>query len=106
MNRLSSNQSRIEAGETRASGDDDPIFALLTRLARPDKSGGRVVERAALMASGGDLAAIEAWIGAHGGTAEATDSVSPRQGLHGIRRTEDRPSGRTVLRFVIPPGVL
>ncbi len=106
MTKLTGDQSRIRAGETRADATDDPIFVLLTRLARPNSGGGRVVERAAIMASGGDFTAIEEWIVAHGGTAEAPEPSTSREGLHGKRVLEDRPAGLTALRFVIPPGVL
>lgn len=85
--------------------DDDAIVSVLTRLARPHSSGGQVVERAALMASGADLAGIEAWILAHQGEPEHTSAPAPKRGLHGHRveigRRDDVPA-----RFVLPPGVL
>jgi hypothetical protein len=35
--------------------DDDPILALVKRLARPHASGGTVIERAAILADGADF---------------------------------------------------
>ena len=50
--------------------DDDAISALVTRLARPDASGGDVIERDKILAEGPNFAAIMAWVMAHGGKAE------------------------------------
>ena len=65
-----------------------------------------MVERAALLASGGDFAAAMAWITDHAGVAEATVPQATRMGLHGARIGSsgglDRP--RTPLRFVLPAG--
>ncbi len=79
---------------------------LVTRLARPHKSGGQVIERAAIFADGADFAEVMAWITARGATAEAVVS-SPRGGLHD--RHFDAGSGAaapTPRRFVLPPGAL
>jgi hypothetical protein len=87
--------------------DDDAICALVTRLARPHASGGKVVERAALLAEGADFAGVMAWIAAHGGEPEATAPGEPRRGLHGSRLHDNgRAEPRTPLRMVLPPGVL
>ena len=48
---------------------DAEIHALLKRLARPHSSGGDVVERAALLASGSDFPAVMEWIARHAGVA-------------------------------------
>jgi hypothetical protein len=88
--------------------DDDAICALLTRLARPDASGGDVIERAAILAAGSDFAAIMRWLNAHGGKPETVAVATPMGGgLHGSRVT-DGGGGRsaTPLRFVLPPGAL
>jgi hypothetical protein len=86
---------------------DADIRALVKRLSRPHPSGGDVVERAALLASGGDFAAAIDWITEHHGVAEAIAAHAPRQGLHGARVGG---SGRSVdpvpLRFVLPAGAL
>ena len=85
---------------------DAELHALVKRLARPHPSGGDVVERADLLASGNFVAAM-AWIADHGGVAEAMVSEAPRRGLHGPRlglSGESEP--RTPLRFVLPAGTL
>ena len=89
-----------------AAGDAE-IHALVKRLARPHCSGGDVVERAALLASGGDFAAVMAWIADHAGVAETTAPEAPRRGLRGPRlglSGETEP--RTPMRFVLPAGAL
>ena len=63
---------------------DDAIRAIVTRLARRDPSGGRVIERAAILAEGADCAAVVAWIIAHRGEPEAALPATQR-GLHGAR---------------------
>jgi hypothetical protein len=86
--------------------DDDAIRALVTRLARPHSSGGKVIERAAILAEGGDFAAVITWITAHAGTPEAASSVS-KPGLHGSRINDGGSAApRAPLRFVLPPGAL
>jgi hypothetical protein len=73
----------------------------VTRLARPDRSGGAVIERAAIFANGADFAEVMAWITAHGGTPEALVSTT-RGGLHD-RRGDSLPEP-TPRRFLLPPG--
>ncbi len=87
--------------------DDDAICALVTRLARPDASGGDVIERAAILAEGPNFAAIMAWVMAHGGKAETASPSAPKGGLHGSRLTDGADAtARTPLRFVLPAGAL
>ena len=87
--------------------DDDAIRALLTRLARPDASGGDVIERAAILAAGSDFTAIMAWVVEHGGKPETVAAAAPSGGLHGSRLAEGGGAGSTApLRFVMPPGAL
>jgi hypothetical protein len=89
-----------------APGDAE-IHALVKRLARPHPSGGDVVERAALLASGSDFAAVMAWIADHAGVAEAMAAEAPRRGLHGPRLgPSDGAEPRTPRRFVLPAGAL
>jgi hypothetical protein len=91
---------------TPDTGRDAELHALVKRLARPHSSGGDVVERAALLASG-SFAPAMGWITDHGGVAEAMVSEAPRRGLHGPRlglSGGTRP--RTPLRFVLPAGAL
>jgi len=87
--------------------ENDAICALVTRLARPHASGGEVVERAALLAEGGDFSAVMAWIAAHGGEPEPMAPSDSGGGLYGSSLTASRdaepPSPR---RFVLPAGAL
>src|SRR3954465_14146747 len=81
----------------RGDADDDPVRALVIRLSRAHHSGGRVIERAAILAAGADHAAIMSWIAAHAGQPEATPPVSAERGLHGSRSQ----AARTPLRYVL-----
>jgi hypothetical protein len=101
--------------ETTASPEEagDPVTAdtirlLLRRLGRRHASGGTVVERAAILAEGGDFDKIVAWIAERGGGPEMpVASASVRHGLHGTRLHDSGGSqGRAPLRFVLPPGAL
>jgi hypothetical protein len=87
--------------------ENDAICTLVTRLARPHASGGEVVERAALLAEGGDFAAVMTWIADHGGEPEATVMSSPAGGLHGsLIHDSGRIEDRSPRRFVLPAGAL
>lgn len=87
--------------------DDETIRSLLTRLGRAHPTGGTVVERAAVVAAGGDAEAVMTWILAHGGTPEAAVETTPRHGLHGSRLHTGGGSGpRAPSRFVLPAGLL
>jgi hypothetical protein len=88
--------------------DDDTIRALVTRLARPNASGGEVIERAAILAAGADSTEVLSWIAAHNGEPEAELTAVATGGLHGGRL-----GGRSATsgsseprRYVLPPGVL
>jgi hypothetical protein len=90
-----------------AADADAEIQALVKRLARPHSSGGDVVERAALLASGSDFPAVMAWIADHSGVPEAMSTEAPRRGLHGPRLgLAGQAEPRTPLRFVLPAGAL
>jgi hypothetical protein len=88
--------------------EDDEIRTLVTRLARPDRSGGgTIVERAAILAEGADFTAVMAWIVAHGGKPETMAPTSTRHGLHGDRLDHGGgAAARTPLRFVLPADAL
>lgn len=86
---------------------DAEIRALLKRLARPHPSGGDVVERAALLASGSDFPTVMRWIGDHAGVPEAVAPETLGQGLHGRRLgLSGTTEPRTPSRFVLPAGAL
>jgi hypothetical protein len=88
-------------------GDDDAIRALVVRLSRPHRSGGEVIERAAIMAAGADSAAVIAWITDHAGVPEAAAAEAPRRGLHGSRLSAaGEAQSKAPLRFVLPAGAL
>jgi hypothetical protein len=88
--------------------DDDEILVLVKRLARPHPSGGTVIERAAIMASGAGSKDVMTWIVAHGGTPEATTArKGADRGIHSWRvGTETGAESRTPSRFVLPAGAL
>lgn len=87
--------------------DDDEICSLVKRLARPDGSGGALIERAAIMAEGSDAALILAWIAANGGKPEPAAPASSRQGLHATQRGERGGIGTAPpRRYVVPRSSL
>lgn len=86
--------------------NDDAILALVTRLARPHRDGGQVIERAAIMAAGADSGAVIEWVLAHAGEPEEPSAASPSRGLHGGRLSGAGAESRAPSRFVLPPGVL
>lgn len=87
--------------------EDDEIVAVVSRLARPHGSGGKVIERAAILAAGADSAAIMAWIADHAGAPEQVAAPSsPRRGLHGQRFADSGGRPAAPSRFVLPAGVL
>jgi hypothetical protein len=82
--------------------EDDAIRAVVARLSRPHRSGGAVIERAAILAEGAASADILAWITAHAGVPEATAPAAAPRGLHGGGLSAPRgPS-----RYVIPAAAL
>ena len=88
--------------------DDDAIRTLVTRLARPHASGGKVVARAAILAEGADFDEVMTWITAHDGQPEAEKAATSSGGLHGSRMNVGggAPHQTTARRFVLPPGAL
>ena len=83
--------------------DDDAMRLLVTRLARPHRSGGRAIERASLLSSGADFDAAMTWIVAHGGEPELPAASRASGGLHSARLSGNAPAP---LRFVLPAGAL
>jgi hypothetical protein len=87
--------------------DEDPILALVKRLARPHASGGAVIERAAILAEGADFASVMAWIADHDGHPEASAAAVSTHGLHGSRlNNTGGEQHRPPLRYVLPAGTL
>src|SRR3954469_21977474 len=84
---------------------EDARRAIVTRLARRHPSGGRVIERAAILAEGADCAAVVAWIIAHRGEPEAALPATQR-GIHGARLdTPLAAKPRAPVRYVLPAEV-
>ncbi len=84
--------------------DDDATRALIAGLARPHKSGGRVVERASLLAAGGEFDDAVAWIEAHGGEPEFAPVAARRSGAYRVG-VADAGRGHPQ-RFILPAGAL
>ena len=98
-----------EEDESRAAAgpiDDEAIRALLGRLARPHRSGGKVIERATLLAEGADFGAVMTWIESHGGKPEELTAPRVKRGLHSPRLASTGQVDRTPLRFVLPAAAL
>ena len=87
--------------------DDDDIRALVIRLSRADASGSETIERAAILAEGGDLAAVVAWILARGGKPEAAVAAVSAKGLHSSRLSGSGGTQASApVRYVLPAGSL
>ena len=86
--------------------EEQQIRELVTRLARPHRSGGHVVERAAIMAEGGEAQAVLAWIDAHDGVPEAPSASGSGRGLHGSRLDGPGNVSARPRRFILPAGAL
>ncbi|MCP9491018.1 MAG: hypothetical protein MSC31_14265 [Solirubrobacteraceae bacterium MAG38_C4-C5] len=87
--------------------DDDAIRTLVKRLSRRHRSGGQVIERAAILAAGADSSAILRWIAAHAGEPEELAPLTAGRGLHAARLSDGGGAGgRTPLRYVLPAGAL
>jgi hypothetical protein len=84
--------------------DDEALRLLVTRLARPHRSGGRAIERASLLSSGSDFDAAITWIEAHGGEPELPAAARSSGGLHSERH--GIAGGSAPLRWVLPAGAL
>ena len=85
--------------------EETAIRELLTRLARPHPSGGKVIERAAILAEGREFAAIRDWIISHGGTPESPSGAS--HGLHGSRlNAAGGTPSQSEPRYLLPASAL
>jgi hypothetical protein len=82
---------------------DARVSEAVRRLARPHRSGGDVVEHAAVLAEGANSGAILAWIAAHDGVPEAAAPRSGHRGLHGAPRggESSKPA-----RYILPSGAV
>jgi hypothetical protein len=96
------------SAEQQPASDED-IRALVERLSRSDRAGGRTIERAAIMAEGANSAAILDWLEASRWTPEAPIADTSHRGgsgLHGMRRESERGAARAQAprRYVSPAG--
>lgn len=103
--RHSDPQPEAPATATDAPNHDDEIRRLVTRLSRPNAKGGRVIERAAILAEGAHSEAIFAWLAAEAWEPEvAKVKAAGGFGLHSARgREEDQAGTRVPLRYVQRP---
>ena len=90
----------------RESSAGDAIRGTVIRLSRPHRSGGVVIERAAILATGRDSTAIFEWITAHAGEPEAAAPAGPARGLHGSGFGGAVTAPRGPARYVLPAGAL
>ena len=97
----------VKDGGPAAAMDED-ISTLVARLSRKHRSGGRVIERAAIMAEGSRSAAILTWLEDASWTPEervASTAYRGGAGLHGARVESERSDARKQApqRYVSPP---
>jgi hypothetical protein len=86
--------------------DDEVIRTAVLRLSRPHPSGGRVIERAAVLAAGPNAAAILTWVVDHGDP-EALTPITSGQGLHGAHMSSSTGADlRKPLRYVVSATAL
>ena len=92
---------------TQESSADEAIRRTVNRLSRPHRSGGIVIERAAILAAGRDSTAIFEWIAAHAGEPEvAAPAATSARGLHGSGFGGGVTAPRGPARYVLPAGAL
>jgi len=85
--------------------DDAAIRAIVARLARPHPSGGKVIERAAILAEGDNAGEVVDWILGRAGRSEAA-APARAGGLHGARFAGTERRDGPPLRYILPAGVL
>jgi hypothetical protein len=85
--------------------DDASIRAIVVRLARPHPSGGKVIERAAIVAEGDSATEVVDWILGRAGHGEAA-SPARAGGLHGAHLAGTVRKDGPPLRYILPAGAL
>ena len=85
---------------------DDAIRAVVARLSRPHRSGGVVIERAAILAEGAASTDILAWIAAHDGVPEVAAPAAAALGLYGSGFGGGVSAPRGPSRFVLPAAAV
>src|SRR3954452_20812808 len=104
MGRL--DRARARARKAGDDMDDDVIRAMVTRLSRRHRSGGKVIESAPILSEGADFESVVKWIVAHVGQPEAQAPARSAGGLHGARFTASADAGRAPARSVLPAAAL
>jgi hypothetical protein len=92
------------AEDASLSPDDEVIRDVVRRLSRPHPSGGVVIERAAVLASGQNAPAVLRWIVERAG--ESIEPLAPSSGGLHRDRSDAAAASRPPLRYVLPPGAL
>jgi hypothetical protein len=85
--------------------DDEAIRDLVARLARPHPSGGKVIERAAILAAGAGSGDVVDWIVRREGQPE-TAGAGRSGGLHGGRLAGTGRADGPPVRYILPAGAL
>jgi hypothetical protein len=95
----------FDPGADERPDPDTAIHELVVRLSRPHASGGRVIERAAILAAGARSGEVIDWILERAGHGE---SAGPglSGGLHGGRLAGTGRSDGPPLRYILPAGAL
>lgn len=96
----------VESTIYSAVMDEETVRATVRRLARPHRSGGVVIERAAILAVGDGSADLLAWIDANGEAEELTAVRARPRGLHSARLQDDGGHAGLPQRYVLPPDAL
>ena len=87
--------------------EDSDIEEIVRRLARPHRSGGKVIERVAILAEGADFDAVMQWILDRDGVAEAAVAKPASRGIHAMRYHDtEGDAPLPPARFILPPGAL
>ena len=96
-----------EPARPEQAHDDTAIRDLVVRLSRPHPSGGKVIERAAILAEGAGAADVVAWILRRDGQGEVVGAPRGRGGgLHGARLSSNAGSDGPPARYILPAGAL
>ena len=85
---------------------DEAIRAVVARLARRHRSGGLVIERAAILAEGEHSADVVDWILRHAGEAEVDECARPQRGLYGTGFGGSALTRRGPARYPLPASAL
>jgi hypothetical protein len=97
---------RSKTMSAKPQSADDSIRAVVARLSRPNRTGGVVIERAAILAEGAASTDILAWITAHAGVPEVAAPATVTSGLYGSGFGGGVTASRGPSRYVLPAAVL